>query len=286
MQRRLLRVLGAAGLALGLSGAGQLASAGPGAELTENAVIKANYKVRLAKIKLGEFHLTTQIDGTAYHMRGDGKFSLFEGLLYEWHGTTASSGRVTTAGIQPSQYTLSYRGSDKSVEEVQMSFSRGTVSELQLVPQKKPSEHNVPITAKQLQDVLDPMSAAFLFARSDNTAGDSAVCDQTVPVFDGRMRFDIKLTPKRIVNIQEDGYSGPAAICKVQYVPVSGHRPDNPGVQMLSQTDEIEVWMVPMKGTGLYVPYKIIVPTFVGYGTATASSFKVETGTKRASLNQ
>ena len=52
------------------------------------------------------------------------------------------------------------------------------------------------MTKAQLEDVLDPLSAAFLHARSDNT-GDFNVCRRTLPVFDGRQRFDIVLTPKR-----------------------------------------------------------------------------------------
>jgi hypothetical protein len=253
--------------------------------ITDNAVIQATYRVKIGAFNLGTFKLTTQIDGTVYRMRGDGHFSILDGLLYKWTGTTISVGRVTTAGIQPSQYALSYRGG-RDVEEVRMAFGKGNVTELQVVPDKKPSEHDVPIKAKQLKNVLDPMSAAFLFARSANTNGDTSICKQTVPVFDGRMRFDLKLTPKKRVELPANngsGYSGPALVCKVKYVPLGGYRPDNPGVVMLSHTNQIEVWMVPMAGTGLYVPYKIVLPTAVGYGTATATNFQVS-GNRRASL--
>ncbi|XSG82058.1 MAG: DUF3108 domain-containing protein [Methyloligella sp. ZOD6] len=252
--------------------------------LADNATIQASYQVRLAKIRLGDFKLTTTIQGTAYRTTGEGNFSILEGLLYKWRGTTTSTGRVTTDGIQPAQYLLSYRGG-KAVEEVRMSFAKGTVTELDLVPRKTPKPDTVPITAKQLQNSLDPMSAAFLFARSADTSGDVDVCRQTVPVFDGRTRFDIKLSPKRRVQIPKGGaYAGPAVVCKAKYVPISGHRPSNDGVRMLSATDEIEIWMVPMSGTGLYVPYKVSIPTSIGYGIATATSFQI-TGAKRASLD-
>lgn len=252
--------------------------------LAENATIRAAYQVRLGKINLGEFQLTTTIQGTAYRTTGVGNFSILEGLLYRWKGTTASTGRVTAAGIQPAQYLLNYRGG-KAVERVRMSFSKGTVTELDLVPRKEPKPDAVPITAKQLQNSLDPMSAAFLFARSTDTSGDLSVCRQSVPVFDGRTRFDIKLSPKRRVQIPKGGpYSGPAVVCKAKYVPISGHRPANDGVRMLSTTEEIELWLVPMAGTGLYVPYQVSIPTSIGYGIATATSFQVS-GAKRASLD-
>ncbi|MEG6507750.1 DUF3108 domain-containing protein [Methyloligella sp. 2.7D] len=269
---------------------GGLAAAAPSPDayaadsLAENATIEVKYSVKIGSFNLGTFKLTNHIQGTVYRIRGDGRFSILEGLLYEWRGTTASVGRVTTAGIQPSKYSLSYKGG-KAVEEVRMSFVRGAVSELELVPPKQPSAHNVPITAKQLEDALDPMSAAFLFARSTDTSGDLSICKQTVPVFDGRQRFDIKLSPKSRVQLSGNGtgYKGPAVVCQAKYIPVGGHRPDNPGVQMLSQTDQIEIWMVPMAGTGLYVPYKVVIPTGIGLGTAVATSFKIA-GPRRASL--
>ena len=286
--RKLLTSLGLAALLCGagavLSAGGASAQDGGKQALAENATIQARYDVRLARINLGDFKLTTTIQGTAYRTTGVGNFSLLEGLLYKWKGTTASTGRVTSDGIQPAQDLLSYRGG-KAVEEVRMSFAKGTVTELNLVPRKEPQADTVPITAKQLRNSLDPMSAAFLFARSTDTSGDMGVCRQTVPVFDGRMRFDIKLSPKRRIDIPKGGaYSGPAVVCKAKYVPVSGHRPSNDGVRMLSTTEEIELWMVPMVGTGLYVPYKVSIPTSIGYGVATATSFQVS-GAKRASLD-
>ncbi len=283
--RKLLSTLCCGALACAIGAAGSPISVlAQDSGLAQSATIQANYQVNLARINLGDFKLTTTIQGTAYRTTGVGNFSVLEGLIYKWKGTTASTGRVTSNGIQPAQYLLSYRGG-KAVEEVRMSFAKGTVTELNLVPQKEPRADTVPITAAQLRNSLDPMSAAFLFARSTDTSGDLSVCRQTVPVFDGRMRFDIKLSPKRRIEIPKGGaYSGPAVVCKAKYVPVSGHRPANDGVRMLSATEEIELWMVPMAGTGLYVPYKVSIPTSIGYGIATATSFKISGG-KRASLD-
>jgi hypothetical protein len=131
------------------------------------------------------------------------------------------------------------------------------------------------------------MTAAFLYVRSDNPNGDPKVCDQTIPVFDGEARFDIVLTPKRTVKLQKDastGYSGFAAVCRVKFIPISGYRPDNPGIKLMSETNEIEVWLVSLPGTGMYVPYRIVLPTMVGYGSATSTSFQIARGARRASL--
>ena len=71
-------------------------------------------------------------------------------------------------------------------------------------------------------------------------------------------------------------------ICRVKFIPIAGYQPDNPGIRLMSQTNEIEVWLVPLPGTNMYVPYRIVLPTLVGYGSAHVTSFQVP-GARRAS---
>ena len=97
-------------------------------------------------------------------------------------------------------------------------------------------------------------------------------------MFDGRQRFDLVITPKRSVSVKRTtpaGYGGPAVICGVKFIPIAGYHPDNPAVRLMSQTNEIEVWLVPVRGTRMYVPYRIVLPTLAGYGSAVVTSLRV-----------
>jgi Protein of unknown function (DUF3108) len=240
--------------------------------------IVAIYRVDLAGFNLGDFCLTTVLKGSDYQMRGEGHFSILAGLIYDWRGTTASSGKVTNAGPEPAMYALSYAGGGESAQ-LRVSFDGGAVTHVSMVPSKKTNPHDIPITKEQLEGVLDPMTAAFLRAHSDNPNGDLKVCDQTISVFDGEWRFDLVLTPKRTVQVRKEtptGYSGYAAVCRVTFIPISGYRPDNPDIKLMSHTDAIEVWLVSLPGTLMYVPYRIVLPTVVGDGSATSTSFQVE----------
>jgi hypothetical protein len=71
-------------------------------------------------------------------------------------------------------------------------------------------------------------------------------------------------------------------ICKVKFIPIAGYHPDNPAVRLMAQTNEIEVWLVPLRGTNMYVPYRIVLPTLAGYGSAEVTSLRVS-GWRRAS---
>ena len=52
--------------------------------------------------------------------------------------------------------------------------------------------------------------------------------------------------------------AGPAVICAVKFIPIAGYQPDNPGIRLMSQTNEIEVWLIPVRNTKMYVPYRIV----------------------------
>jgi hypothetical protein len=236
--------------------------------------ILATYEVDLASFNLGEFRLNAKFKGSSYEMQGDGKFSLFLGRVYKSSGTATSTGTLTKAGPESSSFTVSFEGGDNK-EKRRLSFAGGDVSNVSIVPPKKGVGRNrVPVTEDQLVDVLDPLSAAFLHARADDS-----VCEGTLPVFDGRLRFDLVLTPKRAERLPGEapqGLSGPVAVCNVKFVPVGGYKPDNAAVKYLSQTDQIEAWLVRLPQTTLYVPYWIGVPTPLGRGGATLTQIELK----------
>ena len=162
--------------------------------------ITAVYRVDLAGFNLGDFRLTTQFSGDDYEMRGEGRFSVLEGLIFDWRGTTASKGKFTGSGPEPAMYALNFQGGDTS-QQLRMTFDGGAVTEISRVPRSGQIACH-PHHQGAARRRLDPMSAAFLFARSENPNGDMKVCDQTIPVFDGEARFNLILNPKRTEKLQ------------------------------------------------------------------------------------
>ena len=283
--RRCLSLLAVAALTFGLGGHPPIGAAHAENSVSTPSKIVAVYQVELAGFNLGDFRLTTTFRDDGYEMRGEGRFSVLQGLIYSWRGVTAGKGRVTSSGPEPAMYAFSYSDSAKMGERLRLTFSEGNVTGVSIVPNKRPPPRTIPVTKEQLEDVLDPMSGAFLSAKSDNPNGDLNVCNHTLPVFDGRQRFDLVITPKRTVTVKRttpSGYGGPAVICKVKFIPIAGYHPDNPAVRVMAQSNEIEVWLMPVKGTQMYVPYRIVLPTPAGYGSAMVTSLQVS-GARRAS---
>jgi hypothetical protein len=247
--------------------------------------ITAVYRVDVGSFNLGTFTLTTTFRGDGYQMRGEGRFTVLAGLIYEWRGVTASTGRVTSAGPEPAMYAFNYSHSGKKFERLRITFDGRSVSGVSIVPRTRPLPRTIPVTSEQLDGVLDPMSSAFLTAKSSNPNGDLNVCNHTLPVFDGRQRYDLVVTPKRSTYVKRTtpaGYGGPAVVCAVKFIPIAGHQPDNPGIRLMAASDEIEVWLIPVRGSTMYVPYRIVLPTPAGYGSALVTSIQVS-GVRRAS---
>jgi Protein of unknown function (DUF3108) len=99
-------------------------------------------------------------------------------------------------------------------------------------------------------------------------------CKRKLAIFDGRQRADIELVFKRMDRVHADkGYQGPAVVCTVLYKPIAGHRPERPGIKYLVETREMEMWLAPISGTRLLVPFRFSVPTPFGLGVLQATYF-------------
>ncbi|WP_083241225.1 DUF3108 domain-containing protein [Methyloceanibacter stevinii] len=243
-----------------------------------SARFQAVYNVSLGRFNLGNFSISGTVQNGQYSLRGNGTFSVLKGWVFNWQGRLHGSGEATTDGANPRSYSFS-QSDGKYQERLSIDFGDGYVQSVKIWPKPRPYPGEIKVTKEQVQRVVDPLSGAFLTARSNDTRANLSVCNQVIPVFDGRSRYDLVLKPKKRVMVQNRGkgnYSGPAAVCQVKFVPISGYPRGDPGIEELRQAGGIEAWLVPLRGTGMYVPYQITIPAFGGYtAVAVATSMRV-----------
>jgi hypothetical protein len=103
-------------------------------------------------------------------------------------------------------------------------------------------------------------------------------CNRTLPIFDGRYRFNIVLSFRRIETISTDGYQGPALVCQARYVPVAGHHAEGTAVQQMSENRNIFVWVAPVSGVRVLAPIKASIASPIGNFVVEATRFRVEPG--------
>src|SRR5213076_1399454 len=99
----------------------------------------------------------------------------------------------------------------------------GSVKELAASP--PPGWDHVPVTETNRQGVVDPLTAMLFSAATAGEGLSQEACRHTLPIFDGRQRYDLKLSFKRMDKVTaEKGYAGPVVVCSVGYEPIAGHR--------------------------------------------------------------
>ena len=270
----------AAGAALlcGSMLAGESASAGDAKKIT------AEYSINFNGLGIGTFKLWSDLDSKEYSVKARANISLLAGILFEWQGDTASSGQVMARLPRPYSYSFGYRTTDKR-ETIDVKFANNSVEEIAVNPPARQSPQRIPVTRKHMRNVVDPLSAIVMLANVGTNKTGSEVCSRRLPIFDGKQRYDLKLTYKGTKRVTSDSYSGQAYICKVKFLPIAGHRPGDDST-FAAKTETMEVWMIPLAKAELYVPYYIFFPTPVGDATLTASGFNVENGQARRALVQ
>jgi hypothetical protein len=129
--------------------------------------------------------------------------------------------------------------SNATASDVTMVLEDGSVKELVAAP--PPSSGVVPVSEANRQAIIDPLTAMLVSGVTGEGPSQEA-CRRTLPVFDGRERYDLKLAFKRM---DEKGYAGPVVVCSIRYEAIAGHRASAPLVKYLSEGQEIEVALAP-----------------------------------------
>jgi len=122
--------------------------------------------------------------------------------------------------------------------------------------------------------VRDPMTSLINRVAGDGDPVTPEACNRKVAVFDGRVRYDLKSEFRRMDKVKADrGYQGPVAVCAVYFTPVAGYVPDRAAIRYLVALRDAEVWLAPISGTRVLVPFRFAMPTPLGMGVLQATQF-------------
>jgi len=232
--------------------------------------LDAAYEATLLGFPIGDVTWTIDFHDNRYSAAAQGATAGLLLIFSRGHGTAEADGSV--AGKEPlvSNFLLDITHGSAS-QQVKILFDRGKASE-SLEPPPKPNPQLVPLDEAYRTGVVDPMSALLVNVPGNVEMAGPAACARTIAVFDGRMRFNLKLAFKRIEQVQvQDGYQGPAAVCAVSFTPLAGYDPNRYAIKYLQAERGMEIWFAPLSGTRLMVPYRFSVPTPIGVGILQAT---------------
>ena len=155
-----------------------------------------------------------------------------------------------------------------------MTLANGNVKDYGIEPEPPIDPDRIPVTEAHRKGVYDPMTATLLRVPGTADPLTPDACHVGAPIFDGRMRYDLKLDFKRMDTVRaEKGYRGPVVVCAVYFSPVAGYIPDRPVIKYLAAQRNIEIAFAPVAGTRILVPFWMKIPTPLGQAMLEATQF-------------
>jgi hypothetical protein len=248
--------------------------------------LDARYEATLAGIPVGKGAWTIEIADDQFSAAASGGTS---GLLKAFaggSGTGAAQGRVVNGALVASSYSATTTTSKKS-EAIRILLANGNVKEFAIEPEPPVDADRLPVTDAHRRGVYDPMTGAMIKVPGTSEVLSPDSCRTGAGIFDGRMRYDLKLDFKRMETVKaEKGYHGPVVVCAVYFTPVAGYIPDRPVIKYLAAQRNIEIAFAPVAGTRILVPFRMTIPTPLGPAVLEATQFITQATPPRVAKTQ
>ncbi len=261
---RLLSSLGGMALALVVAGTNDFCHA--------QGKLDALYTISMARITVGKGAWTADIGTEQYATSASGSASGILSVLVSGEGAIASQGRIKDGRLIPTSFNSHLVREDETAE-LRMTLDGGNVTEV--LAQTLPSDHDrLPLTETHRKGVLDPLTALLITVEGNGDVLSPEACRRTLPIFDGRRRYNLALAFKRLDKVKaEKGYQGNVVVCSMAFQPIAGHRASSLLVKYLSQSRGMEIWLAPIPGARVLAPFRLSVENLVGDLVMQASRF-------------
>jgi hypothetical protein len=143
----------------------------------------------------------------------------------------------------PSSYIASINS--KKSETIKISLANGNVREFSIEPEPPVDADRIVVSEALKKGVVDPMTSSLVRVPGTGELLGPDACRGGSSVFDGRLRYDLKMDFKRMETVKADkGYHGPAVVCAIYFTPVAGYIPDRPVIKYLATERKMEIVLV------------------------------------------
>jgi hypothetical protein len=238
----------------------------------EAATLHADYSVSIRGFPVGKATITAEFAKGRYSIAFTGGVSGLARLFSDAETTATATGRIGADRLEPKDYSHVWI-EDNETETVAMRFAKRGVTAIDLAPPREHPERYVPLSRESEADALDPVSAFLWPIKSDFGP---ATCDRSLPLIDGKRRFDISLSFSRTAKFTtRDGYRADAVVCSFRYHPVAGQRISGKSDAFMADSNDAATWIVPV-ADGLAAPVRIEFRTRAGRVVLNATAIRLE----------
>jgi hypothetical protein len=235
--------------------------------------LEARYEASLAGIPVGRGAWTIDIADDQFSASATGGTAGLLNAIAGGSGVGTAQGRVVGGALVSTNYNATTTTAKKH-EAIHIVLLNGNVKEYGIEPVPPVDADRIPVTDAHRRGIYDPMTGSMLQVPGTANPLSPEACRTGAGIFDGRMRYDLKLDFKRMETVKaEKGYHGPVVVCAIYFTPVAGYIPDRPIIKYLAAQRNIEIGFAPVAGTRILVPFWMKIPTPLGPALLEATQF-------------
>ncbi|MEQ9518927.1 MAG: DUF3108 domain-containing protein [Parvibaculum sp.] len=264
-KRQTTPILGACALILSLT-----AGASGQAQAETRTNIGVDYQIALGGFDFGQADVIATLDGETYEMEARITTAGIAEKFFETRFALESAGSLADGRVRPSRFLSTYEDDDSS-RRVELNYGASGTPVMTAEPAYEDG-FGPNVGANDILMTQDPISALLLPTKGNGTSP----CERSLPLFDGRRRYDLKLREEGMSEISsaEAAYSGPVMRCSVSMIPVAGYERKTL-IKLLEREDTIQIWLAPVNDGEIWVPVRMTLRTPFGGAIMRASRFDV-----------
>jgi hypothetical protein len=252
------------------------------------------YEVYAGGLHIFTFDLDLVLEPTGYRIAAEGGTRGMTGMLYKWDVKLAAEGEakvvtgksVSADRLRPERYVTVNTGREKP-KTMQLAFDpTGSFSVMRDPPDSKDETDHEDLPSKLPADIVDPLSAALV---ATQTLARTGHCEQTIPVFDGKRRYNLLLHDAGVGTVPKNRasvYQGPATLCGFTMERISGF--NKAKRRYASQWDEDKdepptLWIAKVRDDMPPIPVRFTGA--VSLGSIIVHLIRIESGSEIASTD-
>jgi Protein of unknown function (DUF3108) len=234
--------------------------------------LDAHYTISMTGIRVGKSAWTVNIDSDRYSASANGGSVDLLNVLLRGEGVARVSGSIKDSRLVPATFSSSLV-EDGVKGDLKMTLEDGIVTAVE-DSGPPPASDRVPLTQLHVQGVTDPLTALLLPDQGGEAVPAKESCERTLAVFDGRRRYDLALSFKRVEKMQHRPEGEHLLVCNVVLRPIAGHRADSMIMKYVAGRRDMEISFAPIAGTRFLAPFRLSLPTLIGTMAVQATSFE------------
>lgn len=255
----------------------------------DTAPIAADYDVFAGGLHVLSSVLEIRLDEERYDARLDAELVGAPGWLVDWWAVVESGGQIDGDGLDPTLYSAE-RMRRGETQKTLLDFARDGEIDVTFDPERSDSIGLV--SPELLEESLDPLSGLISVI---NTVTGGGNCEATVPVFDGRRRYDLVFSDLGLDELRpsrQSGFAGEARRCRMNLEPVAGafrddddddddfwsRKPEN------DRRRQLDIWLAEPIDGGPILPVRMVGRSSIGAIVIHLRSVEVTTETLDAEL--